>query len=237
MAQKTAAEFVAGAKALIGSKYWYGCSGEEPTAALLESKIRQFPGIWTPARIEKARGEIGKCRHVLDCVGLVRKAAGKERDRDALYTNAEGLRQKSNPQPIATLPENPGVCLFIRSRNGKPGHVGVYIGNGRVVESYNFRQCADRPISAQKWEQWGRIPWVDYGQEKPVRGIQIGDRVRIKEYGVPYYPGGVKIPDAAWLRGMVMTVNGLSEMDGVPCARLAEITSWCACANLEKVEG
>jgi len=86
------------------------------------------------------------------------------------------------------------------------------------------------------WEHWGRIPWVDYG-EKPVRGIRIGDRVRIKSYGVPYYPGGVKIPDQSWLRGMVMTVNGLREMGGVPCARLVEITSWCACDNLVKVEG
>ena len=88
-----------------------------------------------------------------------------------------------------------------------------------------------RDVDLRLWENPVRK------QEKPTEGIQIGDRVRIKSYGVPYYPGGVKIPDAAWLRGKVMTVNGLREMGGVPSARLAEITSWCAFENLEKMEG
>lgn len=249
MALRTAPEFVAGALALVGSKYWYGCSGEKPTAALLEQKIKQFPDMWTSARIAKARDEIGKGEHVCDCVGAMRKAAGMEKNRDALYTNAEGLRQKSNPQPIATLPEIPGVCVFMRSRSGKPGHVGAYVGKGRVVESYGFKQCENRPLSAQKWEQWGFIPWVDYGAakpEKPVQrpqeatteGIREGDRVRIKQLGVPYYPGGPVIPDVPWLRNMVLTVNGLADKGkpAAPCARLLEIISWCAVSNLEKVE-
>jgi hypothetical protein len=68
--------------------------------------------------------------------------------------------------------------------------------------------------------------------------LKIGDRVRIKKYGIPYYPGGIKIPDQAWLRGKIMTINGLGDKGSpaVPCARLAEITSWCATENLQKVE-
>ena len=66
--------------------------------------------------------------------------------------------------------------------------------------------------------------------------LKLGDKVRIKTHGVPYYPGGAKIPDEAWLRGKVMTVNGLDKRGNpaVPCVRLREITTWCACDNLEK---
>ena len=83
-------------------------------------------------------------------------------------------------------------------------------------------------------------------QKKPVKdtpatlgnALREGDHVRIKEYGVPYFPGGTIIPDASWLRGKVMTVNGLDKKGNppVPCARLAEIVSWCAVSNLEKAE-
>ena len=61
--------------------------------------------------------------------------------------------------------------------------------------------------------------------------IKKGDRVRVKETSVPYFPGEKNIPD--WLKQYAMTVDGLEHRGGVPCARLAEITSWCAIDNLE----
>jgi len=231
MQKVTAAQAVKTAIRMKGMPYWYACSGQRPTEQLLNSLINgQFQAKWTPARIAKARAEAGKFDHCFDCIGFIRYCSGMQNNRDALYTNADGLRMISDPQPISTLPEIPGVCLFMK------GHVGLYIGGGRVMEAHGFKRVDNTPLSFQKWTHWGFAPWIDYGREKPTEGIRIGDRARIKSYGVPYYPGGVKIPDAEWLRGKVMTVNGLREMGGVPCARLAEITSWCACANLEKAE-
>jgi hypothetical protein len=69
------------------------------------------------------------------------------------------------------------------------------------------------------------------------RLLKIGDHVRIRRTGVPYYPGQKDVPE--WLAGRVFTVNGIDaegKHGGVPCARLQEITSWCAMANLERVE-
>jgi cell wall-associated NlpC family hydrolase len=63
---------------------------------------------------------------------------------------ADGMRAVSDPQPIATLPEIPGVLVFM------PGHVGVYIGCGRVIEAYGFKRVEERPISAQRWTSWGQ---------------------------------------------------------------------------------
>ena len=56
------------------------------------------------------------------------------------HTNADGLRLISNPQPISTLPEIPGVCLFMK------GHVGLYIGGGRVMEAHGFKRVDNTPL-------------------------------------------------------------------------------------------
>ena len=157
MTKKTAAEFVKAAHSAIGSKYWYACSGQKPTRELLDASIRDWPGKWTAARIAKARSEIGKGNHVFDCIGLVRWCSGMDKNRDALYTNADKLRTMSNPKPISTLPEVPGVCVFMK------GHIGIYIGGGRVIEAYNFKHVASNALSFQAWTHWGYIPWVDYG--------------------------------------------------------------------------
>jgi len=151
-----ATEFVAKALSVLGSKYWYGCSGEKPTAALLDAKIKQFPSVWTEARIKKARSEIGKGDHVFDCIGLVRFASNMTKNTAALNTNANKLSSLSPGGAIGTLPEIPGLCLFC------PGHVGIYIGGGQVVESWGFQHVAKHPLGFQKWTRWGRIPWVDY---------------------------------------------------------------------------
>jgi len=158
MSKTTAVQAVDTAKRMAGNPYWYACSGQQPTEQLLQQLITgQFKAKWTPARIVKARGEAGKFPHCFDCIGLIRFICNMQKNRDALFTNADRLRTISNPQPISTLPENPGALVFMR------GHVGIYIGGGRVIEAWGFRQVDDNPLSFQKWTHWGFIPWLDYG--------------------------------------------------------------------------
>lgn len=49
-----------------------------------------------------------------------------------------------------------------------PGHIGYYIGDGKVVECTprwkNGVQITN--LSARKWRKWGLLPWVDYEEEK-----------------------------------------------------------------------
>lgn len=155
-----ASDFVSKALAVTGCKYWYACSGEKPTAALLDQKIKQFPGMWTAARIFKARTEVGKGDHVFDCIGLVRYASDMTKDRDALYTNANKLSTLSPGGAMNTLPELPGLLLFC------PGHVGISLGGGQCVECWGFQHVAVHPLRFQKWTRWGRCPWVEYTTEQ-----------------------------------------------------------------------
>lgn len=58
---------------------------------------------------------------------------------------------------IKTIPELPGVLVFM------PGHVGVYIGNGEVIEARGHlygvvkTKLKDRP-----WYDWGKLRWLEY---------------------------------------------------------------------------
>jgi hypothetical protein len=239
MAKTTAAQAVKRALEACAQAwpYWYACSGERATAALLDAKIRQYPGMWTAARVAKARAEIGR-PHVADCVGFMRWCCEMQKDREALCTNAEGLRQKSGPQPLKTLPETPGALVFIPAQTGRVGHVGMYVGGGRVAESYNFKRVENRPLSAQTWTHWGFCPWIDYENAKSTQKINekftVGDRVRVRQTGLPYYPGGATVPE--WLAGRAFTVQQTgAKKGGAPCVLLKEITSYCAEANLTKV--
>ena len=247
MSLRTAVQVVQAAHSVLGCKYWYACSGETPTAAWLDYKIRQYPDKWTPARIAKARSEVGKGKHVFDCIGLMRWICGVEKNRDALYTNADGLLTKCKIKgPIKTLPEVPGVMVFMK------GHVGVYIGKGRVIESHGFKQVDNNPLSFQKWTHWGYCPWVQYpstpAPDKPIQGptedaegFVIGDRVRIKTNALRYYPGGVNVP--GWLRGQVKTVDQVlvagkpKVLGGEQCILLDAkgINSWISVKNIDKV--
>ena len=254
MALRTAAQAVEAAKSVLGCKYWYACSGEAPTAAWLNYKIGQYPNMWTPARIAKARGEVGKGPHVFDCIGLMRWICGMEKNRDALNTNADGLLAKCKTKgPIKTLPEVPGVMVFMK------GHVGVYIGNGRVIEAHGFKQVDNNPLSFQKWTHWGYCPWLEYPSAaatgEPPQGaaeavyapslddlrVKPGDKVRIKPGAANYWPGGPALPAAKWLREGVLTVGEISYKGqvvikgGAPCVLILESGTWTATQNLEKI--
>jgi len=202
--------------------------------------------MWTQARIAKARGEAGRYARCFDCVGLIKgflwlQPNGTLKISASQDKTANEMRDISNPQPISTLPETPGVLVFCS------GHVGVYIGNDRVIEAYGFKNVADRPLSAQKWTTWGKCPFIQYpsapAPQKPTQRptgadtvvFKENDRVRVRQAGIPYFTGAAKIP--AWVAGQVYTVSSEKPYahGGKLCVRLKEINTWCDIGNLEKV--
>ena len=69
----------------------------------------------------------------------------------------------SETGPLDTLPEEPGVLLNME------GHVGVYLGGGRVIEATSaFRPDGGvqrTTIEMQKWTGWYRHCLIRYGDE------------------------------------------------------------------------
>lgn len=159
--EKTAEGLVAYAKAQLGRPYWYGTFGQAASRELYEQKKRQYP--------KQYEWEYdGTTEKVHDCVGLIKGYLWGEdpQDSDPVYDPAQDKSANAmftackTKGEIATMPDVAGVLVFL------PGHVGVYIGGGEVVEARSRRygvyktKLADRP-----WKNWGYCPYISYARK------------------------------------------------------------------------
>ena len=151
-------------RAQFGKPYWMGTFGQTAAQALLAQKRRQLPKYYTAADFTDQLGQ-----RVHDCVGLIKGyiwsaapdsapvyASGgcPDIDEGTMYARC---REKG---ALAALPETPGVLVFF------PGHVGVYEGDGWVIEARGHAwgvvrtRLRDRP-----WDRWGKCPYIKYIEE------------------------------------------------------------------------
>lgn len=110
----------------IGTPYVYGAKGADGklTLAKLNQLRRDYPSTVTASYYNKAKKYIGKV--CTDCSGLISWYTGKVYGSAQLYSIAK-TKTKINKNDLSKIPV--GAVVW------KPGHVGVYIGNGEVVEA------------------------------------------------------------------------------------------------------
>lgn len=189
---KTNTGLVAYAKAQIGKPYWYGTFGNKSTADLLSRKARQYPTQYSATRQRKALAEhLGVKVH--DCVGLIKGYlwCDSATDTSPNYNanqdkSANGMYNACKERGyINTLPEIAGVLVFF------DGHVGIYAGNGEVIEARGFDYgVVKTKLSARPWQRWGKCPYITYETaKKPVQSsteektstktLSVGAKVKI----------------------------------------------------------
>lgn len=146
-----------------GWGYVYGTYGKVLTSSLLQNKLQQYPKEVGKYLDYIQKNYIGK--RTADCVGLIKAFLWWDVD-GPVYTaktdlSADGIFKAAELKgPISELPEMPGVCLW------KSGHVGVYIGAGRVIEAkgtkYGVVETPLKGLSSTKWTHWFFCPGIDY---------------------------------------------------------------------------
>jgi hypothetical protein len=156
-----AVDFARAVQTQVGNGYWYGCYVPMiGTETLLAYKAKQYPVQYTADYITRSRKWLGK--PVCDCVGLVKgvvwQADFQGRYQAASDLSANGMYQKCAVRgPISTIPEKPGLVVW------KDGHIGVYVGNGVVVESRSVEWGVVRTfLKDRPWTNWGECFLVDY---------------------------------------------------------------------------
>ena len=179
--RKTNLSLIGHAIARLGTGYVYGTYGHVLTESLLSAKLKQYPLKVTPYLSFIRANWLGK--PVQDCVGLIKGHYWTNDDGKIVYkldglpdVSANGLRNTAKEKGlIATLPEIKGLIVW------KRGHVGIYIGNGEVIEAHGTRSGViktrlTKTVNDTGWKEWFKCPFIDYVSEKTETYIvQKGD--------------------------------------------------------------
>lgn len=154
-------------KGLLGQKsvYLYGGFGQQLTAAIIDAKAKQYPKQNTAARAAYMKTLVGKGYIGSDCVGMIKSyywgGVGNLKYNAATDKSAGGMLAAATVKgEIGSLPERPGVCVWME------GHIGVYVGNGEVVECTLNSKFGDgivkTKLSDRKWLKWLECPYISY---------------------------------------------------------------------------
>jgi len=163
--------------------YMWGCFGQPVTDALVAEKTRQYPTFYTQGIQDKLRSLVGKGYFGFDCVNLI-KAVAWGWSGDATKANGGAAYSTNGVQDVNAdmmiklcfkLTDDfkvivPGCAVWMQ------GHIGVYIGDGKVVEATpswdnrvqvtslgNIGSVAG--LHSRKWTMHGRLPFVEYEQK------------------------------------------------------------------------
>lgn len=144
--------------------YVWGTYGCVLDSALYEYKLKQYPdGVGKYADFITANWLGGR---TADCVGLIKGYSWLDVDTltvgyatngmpdigaDSMYYNA------TEKGTIGTIPEIPGLAVW------HAGHIGIYIGNGEVIEAMGTKYGVVRTqLEGSRWTHWLKIPYISY---------------------------------------------------------------------------
>jgi len=154
------------AKRALAEKWGYvwGTFGKVLTPDEFAAKVRQYPqGVGNYFDFIK-NNWVG--RRTVDCVGLIKAYYW---DTGVNYAGASDASADSMLDiatikgSIATMPDIPGLCVC------KPGHIGVYIGEGKVIEAHGtVFGVIETPLKGgTPWTNWCKCPYINYTSTTP----------------------------------------------------------------------
>ena len=99
------------------------------------------------------------------------------------YTTANGTLKSGKRTDGLEL--KPGTAVFVwKESEQKYSHVGLYIGNGKVIEAASTQKGVVKSnASDKKWTHWGELTGVTYGDAPVPEGYAVvtGKRVALRQ--------------------------------------------------------
>lgn len=116
-----------------------------------------------------------------DCVGLIKSYYWMDDSGTVRYhymaradTSADGMLRNARVKgPIEAMPDIPGLAVHY------PGHIGIYIGNGKVIESRGVRHGVVETILSFRspaWTSWLEVPYIEYSKQGGFDMIEQGHK-------------------------------------------------------------
>ena len=107
-------------------------------------------------------------RRTADCVGLIKGYAWLDPATTNFTIGANGMPDVSADGMYAaaavkgtmdTMPDVPGIAVW------QSGHIGVYVGNGTVVEAKGTMYgVVKSELSKGSWQGWCYLPAIQYAE-------------------------------------------------------------------------
>lgn len=147
-----------------GWGYVWGTYGQTLTPELLQYKLTQYPdGVGKYAAFIRANW-LGK--PTADCVGLIKGYGWLSTDTMTIDYGTHGMPDiganemyytATQRGSIDTMSDTPGLAVW------KSGHIGVYIGNGEVIEAMGTKYgVVKTQLEGRGWTHWLEVPYINY---------------------------------------------------------------------------
>ena len=147
-----------------GWGYVWGTYGEILTESLLDYKLSQYPdGVGQYESFIRANWLGGR---TTDCVGLIKGYGWLNPETMNINYGTNGMPDVGANQmfyaasvsgPIGTIPDTPGIAVW------HDGHIGVYIGNGEVIEAMGTKYgVVKTKLAERSWTHWLEVPYITY---------------------------------------------------------------------------
>lgn len=147
--------------------YVMGTFGQVLTVDLLEAKLAQLPDAIEPYEDFIRSNYLGV--RTADCIGLIKGYSWYDPDTGNINYGSNGMpdvsadqmyNQASEKGSMSTMPEIPGILVHA------PGHIGIYIGNGYVIEAMGTRYgVVKTAVGSGSWTGWCKNPYITYVEE------------------------------------------------------------------------
>ena len=147
--------------------YVMGTFGQVLTVDLLEAKLAQLPDAIGPYEDFIRSNYLGV--RTADCIGLIKGYSWYDPDTGNINYGSNGMpdvsadqmyNQASEKGSMSTMPEIPGILVHA------PGHIGIYIGNGYVIDAMGTRYgVVKTAVSSGSWTGWCKNPYINYVDE------------------------------------------------------------------------
>ena len=163
--------------------YWTGTCGHRACESLFDQKKKQYPNddnykgkTYVPDYV------MDEGEKVHDCCGLIKGACwctgidkyftgGSEYKSNGCgdWTVEEMYANCTETGDISSLPEIKGLLVFTKTK----GHVGVYVGDGYVVEARGRKYGVQKnKLSSRSFKYWGKLKCIQYEETDHVKEFQ-----------------------------------------------------------------
>ena len=175
------------ARKMLGLPYWYGTFGQIASESLYKEKKAQYPAQYPPRKWTESSFVEQYGKKVHDCAGLAWKGfLMTPRDASNYPYNAAKYNSKydysangmmelaSEKGNIGTMPEIIGLLVW------KNNHVGIYIGNGEVIEAQGHAYGVTKTkLKERNWQMWIKCPFFEYVKEPSPAPTPSGDGIQM----------------------------------------------------------